>query len=128
MKKLILAALAALPLLAASARADGCGPFCGCWFPTGIEAGGNLYLRLKGPQDGPGGAQCGPWYLYWPLEAHFQTPANPAYPYWPAPMTLPVRTAVGVPGPGNFQPASYLASPYGASRRAIGRGKGRPKE
>ena len=112
MKKLFLAALAALPLLAASARADGCGPFCGCWFPTRIEAGANVYLRLKGPYDGPGG-QLGPWYLYYPLEAQFQTPAVPAYPYWPSPMTLPVRTAGGYPGPGNFQPAAYMASPYG---------------
>jgi hypothetical protein len=32
----------------------------------------------------------GPWYLYWPLEGHFQVPAVPQYPYWTAPQTLPV--------------------------------------
>lgn len=29
---------------------------------------------------------AGPWYSYWPLEAHFQTPAPTGYPYWPSPM------------------------------------------
>jgi hypothetical protein len=39
----------------------------------------------------PGGTSppLGPWYLYWPYEAHFQTPAMPEYPYWGAPQTLP---------------------------------------
>ena len=68
MKKLILAALAVLPLIAASARADGCGPFCGCWFPSRVDAGINVHLGCHGPYDCPG--QLGPWYLYWPMEAH----------------------------------------------------------
>ena len=40
----------------------------------------------------------GPWYLYWPMEAHFQTPASPYYPYWPAPMGLPNQVAGGQQG------------------------------
>src|SRR5262245_58872104 len=35
-----------------------------------------------GGGGGGGGAQVGPWYLYWPLEAHFQVPAPvDHYPY-----------------------------------------------
>ncbi len=108
MKKLLFAALLALPLFAVSARADG----CGCWFPTRVEAGANFYLRFYGPNDGAA-AQLGPWYLYYPLEAEFKTPAPVGYPYWPSPMTLPVHSA-GAPAPANFQPASFQPSAYGA--------------
>lgn len=38
------------------------------------------------PQPCPG--VLGPWYLYWPYEAHFITPAHPQYPYWPSAQTL----------------------------------------
>lgn len=112
MKKLLFAALLALPAFAASARADGCG--C-CWFPWRIDAGVNVHCRVYGPGDLAGGGQLGPWYQYWPLEAHFQTPAPTGYPYWPTPMTLPPGGAAGgAPAPGNFQPASYTPSGYGA--------------
>ena len=48
------------------------------------------------PGGGNGGGQqqfgqrgvLGPWYLYWPYEAHFFTPAHPQFPYWPSPQTL----------------------------------------
>ena len=49
----------------------------------------------------------GPWYLYWPMEAHFQTPASPQYPYWPAPMGLP-QQQLGGQAMGGY-------APYGAS-------------
>jgi hypothetical protein len=54
------------------------------------------------------GTQLGPWYLYWPLEAHFVRPAPPAYPFWPqGGGNYPVfNTGAppggGPPGPGNF--------------------------
>ncbi|MFM7151463.1 MAG: hypothetical protein ACKO23_16625, partial [Gemmataceae bacterium] len=32
----------------------------------------------------------GPWYNYWPLEAHFQVPAMPEYPFYSAPQTMPI--------------------------------------
>jgi hypothetical protein len=52
------------------------------------------------------GTQLGPWYLYWPLEAHFVRPAPPAYPFWPqGGGNYPVfntGTGYGPPGPGNF--------------------------
>jgi hypothetical protein len=53
----------------------------------------------------------GPWYLYWPLEAHFNAPAMPQYPYWPSPMGLSPSASIGGPaaaagmmggGPANF--------------------------
>jgi hypothetical protein len=54
----------------------------------------------------------GPWYLYWPLEAHFNAPAMPQYPYWPSPMGLAPGASIGGPaaaagmmgggGPANF--------------------------
>src|SRR5262245_34274323 len=42
-------------------------------------------------QGGPGNGRpgvLGPWYLYYPYEAHFITPAHPHFPYWPTPQTL----------------------------------------
>jgi hypothetical protein len=67
----------------------GCGPCGGCngaWNP------------------GPGGVQLAPWYQYWPLEAHFNAPAVPSYPYWPAPQGLPPGYGGGPVGPGGFAP------------------------
>jgi hypothetical protein len=106
MKKLFFAALLALPVFAVSARADGCG--CGCWFPSRVDARFDFHFKVAGPGDYSVG-QLGPWYLYWPMEAHFQAPAPTGYPYWPAPMGLPPQTAAayGAPAAGNFQPAAY---------------------
>ena len=109
MKKSFLAALLALPLAALSAHAEGC---CG---PYRVNAGVNFNFRISGPGDYYGG-QLGPWYLYWPMEAHFQTPAPTGYPYWPSPLTLPPEAGVGAPAPGNFAPASYQPGGYGAAQ------------
>ena len=114
MKKLLFAALLALPLFAVSARADG----CGCWFPTRVEAGANFYSRFYGPNDGPA-AQLGPWYLYYPLEAEFKTPAPVGYPYWPSPMTLPVHSAGAPPRPISNRRRSS-PPPTARRRRATG--------
>jgi hypothetical protein len=117
MKKLLCAALLALPLAAATVRADGCGcfGFFGCLPPVKIECGCNAYLHCYNPTCGGCAAQAGPWYLYWPLEAHFQTPALPQYPNWPSPMGLPpsagpygaapmLPTAPGAPAPTPVPP------------------------
>ena len=56
---------------------------------------------------GNGNMPVGPWYLYWPLEAHFQTPASPQYPYWAAPMTLPLPQGAAQ-GRGGYNP--YVGS------------------
>ncbi len=120
MKKLVLAALAALPLMAVSARAQ-CFGAGGGSFRVGVNLGVNWSYGCGPGACCPGGGGCpgavgqlGPWYQYWPMEAHFQTPAPTGYPYWPAPLTLPPGAAYGEPAPANFLPASLQPSGYGA--------------
>ena len=45
--------------------------------------------------------QAAPWYMYWPYDAHFLTPA---------PVTAPFYAP---PGPGNFPANPYFPSPGG---------------
>jgi hypothetical protein len=105
-----------LACIAAPARANGpfgfnvglnfgmnfstCGPCGGCGFgPGGYGCGAGFHPA------GPGGAQLAPWYLYWPMDAHFQVPAPMTYPFWPSPMA-PLE------GAGHsLQPASYQFTP-----------------
>jgi hypothetical protein len=97
MKRLFGAALLAL-LLAGPAQA-------GLLPPFKIECGCNCYLRVT---CNPYGTTLGPWYTYWPLDAQFQTPANPHYPYWPAPQIpppgVPLGSAPVPPAPAPAQP------------------------
>jgi hypothetical protein len=82
------------------------------WYP-----GGGLF----GFGGGQGAPQLGPWYLYWPLEAHFQTPAPPAYPYWPqggaaqaaaaGNYAVPAPYGYGPPVPGGFVPGAVPVVP-----------------
>lgn len=96
MKKWLGAAALAL-LCVPSARAGYCGP------PHKITAGFNINFNCNPSVS----CQLGPWYQYWPLEAHFITPAPCSYPYWPAPQTLPcVRPA---PPPGAQAPGPLPA-------------------
>jgi hypothetical protein len=97
MNKTFAAALVALPLLALPVRAD-------FHLPSyKIDAGVNWHCNIVTPAD-EFAAQCGPWYLYWPLEAHFQAPALPHYPYWPAPMALESAPLPPFPPPPKLQP------------------------
>jgi hypothetical protein len=91
MNKLFAAAFVALPLLALPAQAETwtCGPFS-------VDAGFNYHLNVicNGHQVGgssscPSCADYGPWYLYWPYEAHLQTQAPMPFPYWPSAQTAP---------------------------------------
>src|ERR1700677_742137 len=107
-------ALLALPLLAVAARADD--PFAP-GLPFRIEAGGNLYCHVYTRQNG-WGCQLGPWYSYWPLEAHFQTPALPYYPYWPAPQAI-VPGPTCPPGAPAPVPAPAAPAPAPAPRPAV---------
>jgi hypothetical protein len=114
------AALLVLPVLAAPAAAQ-CGKSGAINFGFGADFGLKGYYSAGcGPAPPPcgygggggGPPQAGPWYLYWPLEAHFQTPAPTGYPYWPSPQTLPNGTASvpitpGVPPSAYFQPTAY---------------------
>jgi hypothetical protein len=129
MKKIFCAALLGLAFLAQPARAGiGCGSG-GCSFglPGFCVPSTKIHFSFCNPCCPSPGCGCGygggwggaygygPWYLYWPLEAHFQAPAVPSFPYWPAPMTLP-SAAYNYPmaapqsfsGPG-FQSVSYYS-------------------
>ncbi len=70
LKKLLLAVAAAVGLIASQgvAPAQGCSsPFCG-----GQGAGPRLPFFRQSPVPA---FQAAPWYLYYPYNAHFQTPA-----------------------------------------------------
>jgi hypothetical protein len=108
MKKLYLAALLAVPLLASTARADG------CIFPIRVEGRCNWDFRMTFGGCGPGGcAQLGPWYHYWPLDAHFITPAPTGYPYWPQPQSLPPNPVLPPPQPDPKPGAGPDVKPVG---------------
>lgn len=95
MKRTILAVLAGVLLASGTASAQyqhGYNPAGNNW-----QAAGANGLRSAGGQPCPPGGQnqsmgrpgvLGPWYLYFPYEAHFAVPAHPQYPYWPSPQTL----------------------------------------
>ena len=70
MKKILAALIVSVALPAAACQAgDHCSSFLSCGSSCGHRC-------------------LGPWYSYWPLEAHFQTPAPTGYPYWPSPMGM----------------------------------------
>jgi hypothetical protein len=107
MKKCLWAGLLGLALLAVPDRAHA----TGCCIPCGpyqVQTGFNLYFRC-----GPAGPipQCGPWYLYWPMEAHFGPPAPTGYPYWPPPMTLPGAAHPPAPATGPVPTPAVPAPP-----------------
>ncbi len=141
MKKLMAAALLAVPFLASSVRADGCGSGCKictpcvricipsfcmkvwckgcppCGSPCGGGGGCGLLGSFCGGNCGYGGGlngPVGPWYLYWPLEAHFNAPALPQYPYWPAPMGMAPGAPIGGPavGAANYQGGGFQQVGY----------------
>jgi hypothetical protein len=106
----------ALLLVPSGARA-GCFTTTFCCSPVHVDWKANCCFNVSG---GPV-PQCGPWYLYWPLDAHFGPPAPTGYPYWPGAMTLPTAMAgcgapVAAPAPmplapavqpAGFQPVGY---------------------
>jgi|GEM_PF-2466090 hypothetical protein len=85
MKRIFGIALLALPLAIGSVHAEGCWPF-------NVNMGGSFYFQSSRGLAAP---QAGPWYLYWPLEAHFVAPAPTGYPYWPPAQALPPTTIGG---------------------------------
>jgi hypothetical protein len=98
MKKLLVWGLAALPLLA---------------LPTRAWSWDNGHLNLIFHPLPPNWSQLGPWYLYWPMSAHFVAPAPTGYPYWPSAQGLPGMAFGGPQGPG-APPGGMYAPPGGA--------------
>ena len=84
MKRILWTALLAVPVIARPAQAQVCiGPVP----PVQVNGGLNLKFNIYA---GGGRTQLGPWYQYWPHEAHFQAPP-PLGPSMPGAsiMTLP---------------------------------------
>ena len=117
MKKLIvIAAVLAGALLASDARADGCsgGPFC----QNGKGWFGTAFFKQPVPAF-----QAAPWYLYWPYNAHFQTPAPLTGAYYAPPyaggyMVNPYFPAAGYPvppGAHNHHPHAPAPAPLPAT-------------
>lgn len=74
MKNFILAAVGgtALAMCASPVQASGCpGPACQ---QPGVVGQGGVFHKLFARQPLPA-FQAAPWYLYWPYNAHFMTPA-----------------------------------------------------
>jgi hypothetical protein len=92
MRRILYAAVLAVPLCAAPAQAQTC--FCCPGLPP-TRLDGSVTLRLN-LWAGGGQTQLGPWYLYWPYDAHFQSPP-PLGPSMPGPsfMTLPPQFGQG---------------------------------
>src|SRR5262245_1579171 len=109
------AAVAGLTLLAdaniAQAAGPGCnGPFCNQ--PKYPFGGGSLFGHLNlGKQRLPV-FQAAPWYLYWPYDAHFLTPAPVTGPFYAPPVH------------GNFPVNPYFPAPHGAAGYGFGYGLG----
>lgn len=106
-------AVLGLAMSAGLASANGI-PNQGSWFHPGfVGIDGHLALRwghdggmYLGHRPNVKPYQLGPWYQYWPYEAHFQQPAMPQYPFWGA-QTLPHGSPVlnpGYPGHGAVPP------------------------
>jgi hypothetical protein len=81
MKRFLWAGALALPFLFLTSEAKA---FCigGC----DVDCGAKLWCNVK--QFNLTMPTAGPWYLYWPYQAHFITAAPGVNPYFP-PMTLP---------------------------------------
>ncbi len=101
------AGLVALGLLALASPVHAWSVDCGASPHFGVNTGSSTW-----GVGGGGGMQAGPWYLYFPYEAHFQLPAPVGYPFWPAPVTAASPRdyfPAGTPGPLSVPEARPLA-------------------
>jgi hypothetical protein len=76
----------------------GCSPI-GCGYGPVPMGGGGMGMGGMGSVGGMNMTPVGPWYTYYPYQAHFQTPAPTGYPYWPGPQTSGPSPLFG----GNYQ-------------------------
>ena len=119
MKKFLAACLLALPLAAVPSKAWAGECYLG---PIRIDAGFNYHVNVmcNGQQMCGSGHcydcdKCGPWYLYWPYEAHLQAQAPMHFPYWPSAQSAPsgpVRPASASAAAGSgYQTVAYYYYP-----------------
>jgi hypothetical protein len=138
MRNLLRALLLALPLLAMPARAHAhgeaacsiasclCKKFSSLAWPccyTDWGAVGHCGPAGCGPGGcgGCGGGCVGPWYSYWPYNAHFATPPHPELPNRTTKVptrgaggpSLPPAATYSPAGAGYYQPVSYPSYWYG---------------
>ena len=98
MKRRLALAFFALIVTALPAQAGN----LGINFDVRLKGTFNAWWGCNGCGFGPAAPACmgtaplAPWYLYYPLEAQFQTPAPMTYPFWPAPL-VPPQQAAGAP-------------------------------
>jgi hypothetical protein len=126
MKRLLWLAVLAVPLWASSPGRALAWCFNDLFPPMQVDAGVNCHVNVHA-YDWPTCGNVGPWYLYFPYEAHFQMPA-PLYPNWPSSMApetgpgpLPPPPRAGGPPPGE-----PLLPPTGPFTPPGGPGKGAP--
>jgi hypothetical protein len=113
MKRILWATLLALPFCAQPARAQFCPP-CG---QTPIKIDGGIGIRFNIVSGCPR-TQLGPWYQYWPYEAHFAMAPPVGGMGAPAYLTLPPQQVPPAqqwtppaPTPAPGAPASPPAAP-----------------
>jgi hypothetical protein len=121
MQKRLWTALLAVPLFAVPAQAQYPGNNHFVMPPTHLNGGLTLNFNLFA---GGGQTQLGPWYQYWPYDAHFQLPP-PLGQSMPGPsfMTLPPQM-MGNPNPGpapGWTPPAPTPLPPGGSSGATQR-------
>jgi hypothetical protein len=107
LKKMAFAAALALAALAVDAsvasaqfRPNCNGPFCNQHMPPQYNTLHSFIWKSHNQPALPV-YQAAPWYLYWPYDAHFQTPAPVHAPFYAPPVT------------GNFPANPYFPAPAG---------------
>ncbi|AMV26675.1 hypothetical protein VT84_19910 [Gemmata sp. SH-PL17] len=115
-RSFVIAAAVGLALSATADHALAGGPK-GCSNCGGIGAGGPPRTLFGGIGHKQPAFQAAPWYLYWPYDGHFMTPAPVNGAFYGPPVTgnFPVNPYFPGGGPGYQAPAipQQMPSPHG---------------
>ncbi len=116
MKKLLACCLLTLPFVALPSQAWAGNYNVGPW---SVDAGVTYHLnvlhngqKFGWANSGPDYSLAGPWYLYWPYDAHFQTQAPMPFPYWPTAHTAPAASVQAVKTSTNANSAYQTVGYY----------------
>jgi hypothetical protein len=121
MKNLLYISVLALPLLLLPSRAHawGCNKTC-CIGPATFDIGFSWHYKFTWGGCGSN-CQAGPWYSYWPYDAHFAAAAplgGPCYPGWPGAGAM---GSIGAPAGPMGQPVG-IGAPAGPMGQPVGPG------